>query len=246
MSTSIDRTRRLLTCGILAGPLFLLVVLSQAPARDGFDPATHPLSLLSLGPNGWVQTTNFLVAGLLTLAGAVGLRRGLRGQPAGTWGPLLIGCQGIALVCAGVFATDPADGFPPGIAPPATTTGHAVLHAVAPTIGGIALDLACLVFARAFHRRGQSGWAAYCLATLAADVAAAGAAGTTGDFRWLLTGAAVTWLWVSAVLAHVVRDASGLLPAPTMRHAVGVDGQPPAPTSEVRRPTGASARRRER
>ena len=45
-------TERLLACGIAAGPLFLVVWAIQAFTRDGFDPARHPISLLSLGDLG--------------------------------------------------------------------------------------------------------------------------------------------------------------------------------------------------
>jgi hypothetical protein len=56
--------------------LFVAVSLGQAFTRSGFDLTRHPLSLLSNGALGWLQITNFVVTGVLTLAGAVGLRRG--------------------------------------------------------------------------------------------------------------------------------------------------------------------------
>ncbi len=59
--------------------------------HDGFDPRRHPLSLLSLDELGWIQITNFVVAGLLFVASAVGMRRVLHPGRGTTWGPLLIG-----------------------------------------------------------------------------------------------------------------------------------------------------------
>lgn len=56
-------TRALLACGVVAGPLFIVVALIQAFTRSGFDPVRHPLSLLSLGDLGWIQITNFVVGG---------------------------------------------------------------------------------------------------------------------------------------------------------------------------------------
>ena len=47
-------TARLLACGVLAGPLFLTVLMIQAFTREGFDLSRHPLSLLSLGDLGWI------------------------------------------------------------------------------------------------------------------------------------------------------------------------------------------------
>ena len=60
-------TRRLLLCGAVAGPLFLLVVLLQDYGRPGVDPRAQPLSLLALGSLGWLQVLNFIGAGVLSL-----------------------------------------------------------------------------------------------------------------------------------------------------------------------------------
>ena len=64
-------TRALLTCGVVAGPLFVVVALLQSYTRDGFDLKRHPFSLLSLGDLGWIQIANFVIVGLLFTAGAV-------------------------------------------------------------------------------------------------------------------------------------------------------------------------------
>jgi hypothetical protein len=113
-------TGKLLLCGAIAGPLFLLTVLIQDYTRPGFDPRLVELSLLSLGDWGWVQIVNFVLAGMLNLLYAAGLWRRLHPGRAGTWGPLLIGGYGFGLMVAGVFRDDPANGFPPGV--PAATT----------------------------------------------------------------------------------------------------------------------------
>jgi hypothetical protein len=82
-----SQTTRLLVCGIVAGPLFLVTWLIQAFAREGFDPTRHPISLLSLGSLGWIQIANFLVAGALFVAFAVGMRRVLHPSRSGIWAP---------------------------------------------------------------------------------------------------------------------------------------------------------------
>src|SRR5262245_58837778 len=96
---------------------------------------------------------HFVTAGLLFLGAAVGVRRVLQGGRAGTWGPLLLGAFGVALVAGGVFLADAGLGFPPG-APQTTVhyvnfaelSWHAKLHGVAPPLGFLSLSLACLVF----------------------------------------------------------------------------------------------------
>ena len=80
-------TRTLLLCGAVAGPLFLLTVLIQDYTRPDFNPRLQGLSLLSLGDWGWVQIVNFVLAGVLNLLYAWGLRRRLHPGRAGTWGP---------------------------------------------------------------------------------------------------------------------------------------------------------------
>jgi hypothetical protein len=154
-------TRALLTCGAVAGPVFLLVVLVQDYTRPGFDPRRHPLSLLGQGAGGWVQVANFVLTGLLDIAFAVGLRRAWRGGPGGTWAPLLIAGHGLGLVAVGVFRTDPAWGYPPG-APdglPEHPTVASTLHSLGFLLVFGSLVAACFVLARAFAARGDRRWA---------------------------------------------------------------------------------------
>lgn len=200
-----NRVRFLLSCGAVAGPLFLTTVLVQEATRDGFDPSRHPLSALSLGHLGWIQTTNFVVTGLLAAAGAVGARRALGVGRARTWGPLLVGIYGLALVAAAAFVTDPVSGFPATGTGAATPSWQGQAHNTAALVSGLALDAASIAFARRFLRRGQHAWAVYSIAAVAADLAAAGIAATTGDFRWLLLGGAVTWTWASAISLKLLR-----------------------------------------
>lgn len=68
---------RLLTCGAIAGPLFIGTVLIQDYVRPGVRPREQPLSLLTLGNLGWIQIAAVVVTGLLYIAGAAGLRRAL-------------------------------------------------------------------------------------------------------------------------------------------------------------------------
>src|SRR2546421_58410 len=107
-------TKSLLGYGVIAGPLYVVASLTQALTRNGFDLTRHQWSLLSNGGLGWVQITNFVVTGLMVIAGAAGLRRALGSGRGATWAPRLVGVYGAGLVCAGVFRADPALGFPPG------------------------------------------------------------------------------------------------------------------------------------
>ncbi|SDL27800.1 DUF998 domain-containing protein [Nonomuraea jiangxiensis] len=161
-------TRTLLMCGILAGPLYIVVVVLQMFTRDGFDISRHPASMLSNGDLGWIQIANFAVSGLLFVAAAVGLHR-VRGPAGrgGTWGPRLVGVFGAGMVGAAIFSADPADGFPPGtpLGPPTTASTHAMVHVLVAGFAFLALIAACFVFGRRFAAAGHRGWAAFSTVT---------------------------------------------------------------------------------
>ena len=159
-------TKTLLVCGAIAGPVYIILGIFQMLVRPGFDPTRHDLSLMSNGELGWIQISNFLLSGLLTIAGAFGLWRALQGGRGGTWGPTLIGIYGLGLIGAGIFVADPALGFPPGTPADARQiSGHGLMHFVTGGIGFLALIAACFVFARRFGKQGQRGWAVYSLVT---------------------------------------------------------------------------------
>jgi hypothetical protein len=141
-------TTRLLGSGVVAGPIFVGVSLIQAFTRAGFDPRRHAISMLSLGDLGWIQVTNFLVSGLLTVLFAIGIWTTQRRGRGGTSAPLLVGIFGDH-PCGRVISTDPAVGFPPG-APaglPETLSWHAILLGVAFFVAFASLLAACLVVA---------------------------------------------------------------------------------------------------
>jgi hypothetical protein len=162
--TALPLTRKLLLCGAIAGPLFLLTPLIQDYTRPGYDPRLDVLSLLSLGDWGWVQITNFVLAGVLNLLYAVGLWRRLHSGRAGTWGPILIGAYGLGLVTVGVFRTDPANGFPPGAV--TGSSWHGMIHGFGALFVFMMLAAALAVFVRFFLARKERGWAWYCLASV--------------------------------------------------------------------------------
>ena len=146
-----DVVGALFVCGVIAGPLFVLVFLIEGTMTPDYDPLRHPVSSLALGPFGWTQTLNFIVVGLLTLAFAVGLvrLRGARQKVGGT----LVGIWGVGLIGAGAFLTDPVSGYPPGTPPtPVEATTSGTLHDLFSVAAFLALGAACFVLA------GGKGW----------------------------------------------------------------------------------------
>jgi hypothetical protein len=157
----------LLVCGVLAGPLFVTVTAIGVVGREGFDLRRNGISQLSLGDRGWIQIANFIVAGMLSFAFALGAHRALRPGIGTVTAPVLISGYGLGLVATGLFLVDPGVGFPPGTpdALPDRLSWHGAVHAVAPPVAFGLLVAACFVFARRFAAGHRPGWAAYCVVT---------------------------------------------------------------------------------
>jgi hypothetical membrane protein len=146
----------MLAAGVIAGPLFVATAAVQIFTRAGFDLRRHPISLLSVGEHGWIQVTNFILAGVLSIIFSIGVGRVLTDGPGSRWGPRFCALFGVGLLIGGVFKADPALGFPAG-APagyPEHITTHAMIHAVAPPLAFLSLIAACLVIA---HRLAADG-----------------------------------------------------------------------------------------
>jgi hypothetical membrane protein len=209
------KTKALLICGIVAGPLYMIVGAVQVLTRPGFDVRYNMLSQMSLGDQGWIQVANFLVSGLLVVAGAVGIRRALRSGPGSTWGPRLVGVYGLGLIAAAIFGADPGFGFPPGTpaGPPTSMSTHSLLHFVSALFGFFAIIGACVVFARRFAKLGQRGWAAYSVFTgVVFLVAFLGTASGSGGVPFTLAlwcALALAWIWLSALTAKLAGEGGG-------------------------------------
>ncbi|HEX6358673.1 DUF998 domain-containing protein [Actinophytocola sp.] len=202
-------TRTLLTCVAVAGPLWTVGSVAQAAAREGFDITRHPLSALSNGTLGWLQIVNFLVAGVLTVIGATGLRRVMHDRPGGTWAPRLVRVSGFGLIAAGVFTMDPADGFPIGTPAgmPAALSWHSYGHMLAGAVSFAALIAACYVLGRHFSRAGDHRSAVLSRIAGSALVIGDGWAMTGGraGSLTLAVGAIIAMLWIAAVAARYRR-----------------------------------------
>ncbi|MEV6837185.1 DUF998 domain-containing protein [Streptomyces sp. NPDC051133] len=198
----------MLAGGIAAGPLFLGAGLIQGLTRQGFDFSRNAISQLSLGALGWIQVTAFFLTGLLTVAGAVGLRRVLRGTPGALWAPRLIGVFGASFLLAGLFAPDPGAGFPAGApeAPAGTLSTHGALHMACAMTGYLALCAAFLVLARHFAALGRRGWAL--ASRLVPAGVLAGFAASSVTVAAFTAGAGLGLLWLSALTARLAKSAS--------------------------------------
>jgi hypothetical protein len=214
MKEKAEQTKLLLTGGVLAGPIYILVGIVQILTRAGFDITRHPLSFMSLGDLGWIQITNFIVTGLLVIAAAIGLRRLAQADKRLRRGALLLGIYGLGVVGGGLFVPDPALGFPPGTPDtyPQTMSWHGLLHFLFGQIGFLALIVASFVYARYFAANGLRGWAMFSTLTgalflfaIIATVATSAGEGSAWALLALYTAVILAWIWLAA-LSYYMRS----------------------------------------
>lgn len=209
------KSKVLLLCGAIAGPLFIILFLIEGATRADYNPIRHPVSSLSIGDMGWTQMANFLITGLLFIAFAFGLRRALRSSGSAFWGPLLIGIVGIGLLGAGIFTTDPLNGYPPSTPlVPTVRTQHGMLHDYFSLPVFLGLPIAGFVMSRAFFKRGERGWAIYSILSGlglfgAFVVAGLGFRQTPGypEIAGLFQriSLSIGWIWIALMAVHFLR-----------------------------------------
>jgi hypothetical protein len=208
-------THALLRYGVIAGPLFVLAFLAEGATRADYNPLRHPVSSLARGPQGWMQTLNFLAAGTLYLAYAAGLWRAPRTAAGTRLGTVLVAAAAVGLLGAGAFVTDPVSGYPPGTPnAPAEYSTSGALHDLLSVPTFLGLPAAALVFAWWFWRNGDRVWALYSIGSALVTLAALGLASAAfsqvpdlvdlgGLFQRL---ALITGLgWLTALAIHTRR-----------------------------------------
>ncbi len=148
--------KRLLALGMAGSVLFTVAYLIEGVTRPGYDAWRQPISALSLGPGGWVQAANFILFGLLILISTIGYRAALAPGLGATAVPVLRVLAALGVITDGLFAQDPANGYPVGVATAVAPTLHGTIHQLAAIVAITALAASSVVFAARFAR--ESGW----------------------------------------------------------------------------------------
>lgn len=194
----------LLTAGIVGPLLFVVVFMVDGATRPGYRPTYHTVSALSLGPRGWIQTTNFVVCGILVAAAAAGIED----ATSSTWLSGMLGTFGLGLVASGVFPMDPVRGYPPGIeekAPEELSLANRLHDAAGFVVFG-SLPVAAGIAAFTLD---STPWSVY--SGLTASITAAGflVFGAAWESDHPLAGLAqrvvmvVGWTWLAALCWHL-------------------------------------------
>ncbi|WP_448811153.1 DUF998 domain-containing protein [Agromyces bauzanensis] len=200
-------TKSLLGWGVVAGPFYLVVGLAQALLVPGFDLSRHALSLLLLGPFGWIQAVNLCLSGLMVLAAAVGFAR-VMPRRANGWAGTFLGIYGLSLFAAAIFPPDPMGGFPVGGTDATTASTSGLLHMAAGAVGFVSLAVAAVVIGVWLRRSGRRAvaivsWIAAAVIVLGFMGGAALALVPAGvGLLWLAVVAGWAWLLVASLTAY--------------------------------------------
>ena len=205
------RTKLGLLCGTIACPLFLMVVLIEGAIRPNYSSLLYPLSSLSIGDHGWIQTLNFILTGILLFVFSFGLKQHCNNINEKFRGPLLIRYVGFGLIGAGIFVTDPIFGYPSNEALILRQfTFHGRLHDVFSMFVFVCLPWACFVFRKYFITLENKVWANYSSFTAYAMIGAfiiasmgfkqvPGFVNYAGLFQRLCIGLGWTWMTLLSI-----------------------------------------------
>lgn len=143
----------LLAAGVLGWLQFVAVFFFEGATRAGYNWVGDAVSLLSLTTAGIVDIASLVLLGVLQIGMAVAVQAAWAPTNSWSWGPLLLGLAGVGFICAGVFVTDPAQGYPPGTpnGVAVSATLHGTLHfAVGASLVFGGLTASSFVFARRY------------------------------------------------------------------------------------------------
>lgn len=157
-------------------------------------------SSLALGPYGWLQSLNFLLFGLMLIAFAGGLQRGISvGGRFSRVGPILLIVAGIALLFL-AFKTDPPTSTN-------TYTWHGAIHLLAFIVMGVSFLLSLLFLWRRMARDPRwRGYGPYSLASVGVGLILIFIPAQLAVYFFF----AVLLAWVEVVAIHLRSVAEGM------------------------------------
>src|SRR4030095_14203529 len=148
-------TGALLASGAVAGPVYVMVTMAQALTRDACGRSRARFSWLTAGERGWIQQSNMVLVGVLTVLFAIGVSRVMRTGRGAVWAPRLLGLFGMAYIIGGLLRADPHIGCPPGTTREMVhTTGHGEVQNASRAASSTLLIATNLVIAMWFAAQG--------------------------------------------------------------------------------------------
>ncbi len=197
----------LAVCGIAAPIIFAILMIVAGFLYEGYSHATQALSELGGVEAQYpiVQNANFFVFGILTVAFAFGLHRGIGDGQGSRLGPILVGIFGIITVAQAFLPCDPGCDFKSLIG---------ALHNLTGLNSFLALCVGILVTSR--RLKGDPNWQSYRGYSLITGVAAlvslvawigiskaAGVDAVNGVLQRVFIG--IVFLWIEVVAIRLFR-----------------------------------------
>ncbi len=197
-------TRSMLGWGVVAGPFYLIFGLILALTRPGFDLGRDALSLLLIGDLGWLQWLNLVLAGLMTIVAAIGLRRTPEWSRTAA---ALVGVYGLCLVLSAIFPPDATENFPPGAGGGEFTT-PGLLHFVFGGLGFLSVGVAAIIAVAWLSRRRVRGATRSRIAgvvIIVAFIAGGALSALPGGLGLIWITVLTTWAWLAIISIHACR-----------------------------------------
>jgi hypothetical membrane protein len=200
-----DNTQRLLAiCGIIGPVSYVIVLITLGSLEPGYSHVTQTMSKLGAPGARYpliMNTAGFALLGLLMVALALGLDRGIRDGKGSKIGPGLVAVSGAAVVTLGFFHSEPGAEDP---------TAMGTMHSVFVLIAGFALLLAPLAISPRLKRDERwRGYVAYSLVTVvvASVVAVLYSSNVFESWKGIIQrmAMAVPFIWLEVMAIKLLR-----------------------------------------
>ena len=129
--------------GITGPVLFLSIITIAELLQYGYDRIRETISMLVLGPYGWLVTVGFFLFGFLFIVFTLRLYSVVNKTLSSRIGIILLGLVGLGFFLVGIFPTQ---------APDTTLKLHALIHKQTAGAMSLLFSLACLALALGFRR----------------------------------------------------------------------------------------------
>ena len=196
-----ESTQRILAiCGIVGPILYTIVVFTIGLLRPGYNYLTQHISELGEvgGPNAIIMNTaGFMLLGVLMIAFALGLHRGINEGEGSKIGPALIAMSGAGWIAVGLFQVDPNS---------VNVSFTGMMHGLGAMAIGLGFSIAPFAIAR--RSKKDRRWESYRIYSLATGVVTViiglvfifgGIEGWMGALQRIVIGVPLLWIEFMAI-----------------------------------------------
>ena len=133
--------------GIIAPIIFVIAFTIAGFYRENYSSISNFISELSIGDNGWIQISNFMVFGALSFIFSVNVLKEFRKRGIPKTGPVILMFISISYFFSGPFVTDPGTIFTH------QKSFHGIIHGVFGAFVFTLMPITCWVFLKQFKQQ---------------------------------------------------------------------------------------------